>query len=52
MSDDGAGFKDWTADDLPDALRLNCFQPVGRELFHFVVIWIKFVSIFALLTLI
>ena len=31
MSDDGAGFKSWAAADFPDALRLKCFQHVGRK---------------------
>ena len=32
MSDDGAGFKSWALRDMPDALRLKCFQHIGRKL--------------------
>ena len=33
MSDDGAGFKAWVARDMPNAIRLKCFQHIGRKLF-------------------
>ena len=33
MSDDGAGFKSWALRDMPNAIRLKCFQHIGRKLF-------------------
>ena len=33
MSDDCAGFKSWVARDMLDALRLKCFQHIGRKSF-------------------
>ena len=32
MSDDDAGFKSWALRDMPDAIRLKCFQHIGRKL--------------------
>ena len=32
MSDDGAGFKSWAGKDMPEAMRLKCFQHIGSKL--------------------
>ena len=31
MSDDGAGYKSWAHRDMPNAIRLKCFQHIGRK---------------------